>query len=49
MASLLTVSDTQRGTGSLRKELGLGDLVMAQVLCAVQAGIVLRKHEEALS
>src|SRR5262249_48587239 len=36
MASLLTVSDTVTPEqAGLRKELGLGDLVMAQVLCVV--------------
>src|SRR5215472_14741970 len=36
VASLLTVSDNAtREQASLRKELGLGDLVMAQVLCVV--------------
>ena len=36
MALLLTVSDTAtREQAGLRKELGLGDLVMAQVLCVV--------------
>src|ERR1043166_4294524 len=36
VASLVTVSDTTtREQAGLRKELGLGDLVLAQVLCVV--------------